>query len=361
MHRYLLRICIALVLVLSLQSIAQSALPAGAGEFLTGREATWQREYEVYFQNQFTSRRLNPSAIQRILRQMSKRTGWHTALLHLAPTANEIKLLVTSLQGEPLLLTVPAVSQADLMATVQDFRRSVADPRQQFLSASFGSSEQLLEKYGVALIPAFNLIKTDYAPLKNATVLAMGASEFDRLSPLPAVPQELSAIQQLWGGSTFLNRDFTVANLTQQRQQGNYSIVHLATHALFRPGQAQESFIQLWGSETVTLQNLPQLNLEQPPLELLVLSTCQTALGDDRAELGSAGLALQSGAKSAVASLWQVSDAGTLELMEHFYSHLHHTASKVAALQKAQLHLLRYSRFQAPYFWAGFTLVDAPW
>ncbi|QEQ00455.1 CHAT domain-containing protein [Thermosynechococcus sp. B0] len=406
MHRHLLRICIALVLVLSLQSIAQSALPAGAGEFLTGREATWQREYEVYFQNQFTSRRLNPSAIQRILRQMSKRTGRRTALLHLVPTANEIKLFVTSLQGEPLLLTVPAVSQADLMATVQDFRRSVADPRQQFLSASFGRSEQLydwliapleaklradridtllicvgaglgslpwaalrdrstgqflIEKYGVALIPAFNLIKTDYAPLKNATVLAMGASEFDRLSPLPAVPQELSAIQQLWGGSTFLNRDFTVANLTQQRQQGNHSIVHLATHALFRPGQAQESFIQLWGSETVTLQNLPQLNLEQPPLELLVLSACQTALGDDRAELGFAGLALQSGAKSAVASLWQVSDAGTLELMEYFYSHLHHTASKVAALQKAQLHLLRHSRFQAPYFWAGFTLVGAPW
>ncbi|MDR5639387.1 CHAT domain-containing protein [Thermosynechococcus sp. PP42] len=260
MHRYLLRICIALVLVLSLQSIAQSALPAGAGEFLTGREATWQREYEVYFQNQFTSRRLNPSAIQRILRQMSKRTGWHTALLHLAPTANEIKLLVTSLQGEPLLLTVPAVSQADLMAS--------------FIWLP---------------IPCF-------APVK------------------PKSP-------------------------------------------LFNCG----AVIQLWGSETVTLQNLPQLNLEQPPLELLVLSTCQTALGDDRAELGFAGLALQSGAKSAVASLWQVSDAGTLELMEHFYGHLHHTASKVAALQKAQLHLLRYSRFQAPYFWAGFTLVGAPW
>lgn len=133
MHRHLLRICIALVLVLSLQSVVQSALAPCAGEFLTGREATWQREYEGYFQNQFTSRRLNPSAIQRILRQMSKRTGRRTALLHLVPTANEIKLLVTSLQGKPLLLTVPAVSQAALMATVQDFRRSVADPRQQFL------------------------------------------------------------------------------------------------------------------------------------------------------------------------------------------------------------------------------------
>ncbi|WP_363315784.1 MULTISPECIES: CHAT domain-containing protein [unclassified Thermosynechococcus] len=62
---------------------------------------------------------------------------------------------------------------------------------------------------------------------------------------MPAVSQELSVIQRLWGGATFLNRDFTVANLAQKRQQGNYSIVHLATHALFRPGQAQESFTQL--------------------------------------------------------------------------------------------------------------------
>lgn len=406
MRRYLFLVCLTLALIAFFQPYSKNVASVNAGAFLTVRERSWQREYEAYFENQFIHRRLDPPAIQRVLRQLSKRTGHRTALLHLVPTAKEIKLLVTSLRGEPLLLTVPAVSQVTLMATVQDFRRSVADPRQQFLSASFGSSEQLydwfiapldaklradridtllicvgtglrslpwaalrdrstgqflIEKYRIALIPAFNLIQIDYTPLKEAKVLAMGASEFDRLSPLPAVPEELSSIQQLWGGATFLNQAFTLTNLKQQRQRGHYSIVHLATHAMFRPGQAKDSFIQLWGNETLTLENLPQLSLERPPVELLVLSACQTALGDDRAELGFAGLALQSGAKSALASLWQVNDAGTLALMQRFYQHLRRDYSKVSALQNAQLDLLRNPRFQAPYFWAGFTLVGAPW
>ncbi|MCZ0902150.1 CHAT domain-containing protein, partial [Microcoleus sp. HI-ES] len=93
--------------------------------------------------------------------------------------------------------------------------------------------------------------------------------------------------------------------------QQKYGIIHLATHAEFRPGTPNNSYIQFWDTQ-LGLDQMRDLKWNNPPLELLVLSACRTALGDKEAELGFAGLALQSGAKSALASLWYVSDAGTL-------------------------------------------------
>lgn len=123
-------------------------------------------------------------------------------------------------------------------------------------------------------------------------------------------------------------------------------------------------------------------------VELLVLSACRTAIGDDLAELGFAGLTLQSGAKSALASIWNVSDTGTLALMSEFYRQLRTTSTKAEALRQAQLKMLRgevhveedqlrlsqghvalpdeliyeeISDLSAPYYWAGFTMIGSPW
>lgn len=101
-----------------------------------------------------------------------------------------------------------------------------------------------------------SLINTNYRSIQDTQVLAMGASEFIDKHPLPAVPIELETIaQQLWQGSKFLNQEFTYNNLLTQRQNYPYPIVHLATHADFRPGKASNSYIQLWGDEQLSYTN----------------------------------------------------------------------------------------------------------
>jgi CHAT domain-containing protein len=120
---------------------------------------------------------------------------------------------------------------------------------------------------------------------------------------------------------------------------------------------------------------------------LLVLSACETALGDENAELGFAGLANRTGAKSAMGSLWSVDDAGTLGLMTSFYRDLKTAPIKAEALRQAQVDMLRGKvrleggklitpndrvdlpaklagknvKLTHPFYWAGFTIVGNPW
>ncbi len=219
----------------------------------------------------------------------------------------------------------------------------------------------------------------------------MGASQFQDLAALPAVPVELSVIAGQWQGTELLNQQFTVSNLTQARSRYPYGIVHLATHAQFSPGAADQSYIQFW-DQRLSLSQLTELNLHAPTVQLLVLSACRTALGDSNAELGFAGLAVQSGSQAAIASLWSVNDLGTLVLMSELYDHLRNTPIKAEALQQAQINLLKrqisldlftptrqtsenapvqtdsvsiqqiqQTDFSHPYYWAAFTLIGNPW
>jgi CHAT domain-containing protein len=216
----------------------------------------------------------------------------------------------------------------------------------------------------------------------------MGAATFTNQAPLPAVPVELRTIAGgLWPGQVYLNDTFTAATLVEARQANAYPIVHLATHGEFRNGPLGDSYIQFW-DQRLGLDQMAQLRLNEPPLELLVLSACRTALGGETAELGFAGLAVKAGVKSALASLWQVSDAGTAGFMVAFYSSLRSAPFKAQALQQAQLAMLRgevsQNRSQGtlqwaggvvpmppealtgedlrhPYYWAAFTLVGNPW
>jgi filamentous hemagglutinin family protein len=247
----------------------------------------------------------------------------------------------------------------------------------------------IIEDYSVGLMPSLTLTDTSYTPLRGSEVLGMGAASFVSEDPLPAVPLELNAINQLWGGNTLINENFTLNNLRQARRPGQ-RIVHLATHGIFASGEKSNSYIQLWGNERLTLDQIRQAGWGDPPIDLLVLSACETALGDREAELGFAGLAVQAGVKSAMASLWRVSDEGTLGLMTEFYKQLQETTTKSEALRLAQLAMLRGEvrleggnlvtpqgifplneelrrsghgdrSFQHPYFWSGFTMVGNPW
>ena len=257
--------------------------------------------------------------------------------------------------------------------------------------AALHDGEQfLVEKYSIAMIPSFSLSDLRYRSLENAGVLALGASEFSNHSPLPAVPVELATItSELGMGEFFLNEDFTLANLQNQLSANPMPIVHLATHADFLPGSASNSYIQLW-DEKLTLDRLSELKWNDPLVDLLVISACRSAVGDREAELGLAGLAIKSGAKSALASLWYVSDEGTLVLMSEFYRQLRLAPIKAEALRLAQLAMIRGEikiedgriigansgknielpqeleqasnhNLSHPYYWSAFSMIGSPW
>jgi len=94
-------------------------------------------------------------------------------------------------------------------------------------------------------------------------------------------------------------------------------------------------------------------------VELLTLSACQTAAGDDRAALGLAGVAVKAGARSVLATLWSVHDESAARLMGQFYSHLRNDPgiTKARALQLAQTALLRDPAFDHPCYWAPYLII----
>jgi CHAT domain-containing protein len=250
----------------------------------------------------------------------------------------------------------------------------------------------LIEKYAVALVPSFGLTDTRYVDISKSSILAMGASQFQDQIPLPTIPIELQNItRNPRSGDVFLNEQFTIENfVAQNSSQKRYDIIHLGTHAEFLPGDSQDSYIQFYNGK-LKMPELRKLSNEfgwnsakTAPVELLVLSACQTALGNEKAELGFAGLAVQAGVKSALASLWQVSDLGTLGLMSEFYQDLSEAPIKAEALRNAQLAMLKGKvriengklflsdgqtenlpqgipqgnvLMSHPYFWSPFTLI----
>ncbi len=259
------------------------------------------------------------------------------------------------------------------------------------LAALHDGKQFLIEKYSVGLMPSFSLTNTSgYVEPKSNLLLAMGASEFvdPNQNPLPAAPLEIQIIaKDIWQGDSLTENQFTVDNLVEARQKKPYGILHLATHGEFKAGDPADSYIQ-FEDEKVTLDQLDRLQLGKPPLELLVLSACRTAIGDRNAELGFAGLALNSGAKSALGSIWYVSDTGTMGLMTRFYQELQNAPTKAEALRQAQLALLhgevylegntlitKDGRIELPgdfanggridlthpFFWSAFALVGNPW
>ncbi|NEO86795.1 MAG: CHAT domain-containing protein [Spirulina sp. SIO3F2] len=259
------------------------------------------------------------------------------------------------------------------------------------IAALHDRTDFVLERYSLSIMPSFFLTSPRYAPITQEQVLAMGAEVFETQVSLPAVPLEMELItQSLWQGKAWLNEAFTVANLQTQQANQPAGIIHLATHGVFKAGAPSESYIQFW-RDRVSLDELDILGLNSPEVELLILSACQTALGDPEAELGFSGLAVAAGVRSALGSLWTVSDTGTLALMVNFYEQLQTAPIKVEALRQAQLSLLRgESRLNAealittagtqfplseaiktiqthpvdlshPYYWSAFTLIGSPW
>lgn len=219
----------------------------------------------------------------------------------------------------------------------------------------------LISKYDIAVNLGLNL--NEIKNVKPAKILLSGLSvEVQGYSKLSAVENEIEAIDKLYhkNGDKLLNHNFTINNFITSLETNNYSILHIASHGQFNSDPNKTFLLAYDGKITVhKLEKLIRLSKRRAePLELLTLSACQTAVGDDQAALGLAGIALKAGAKSALASLWSINDAATTILMQIFYQQLQISKiSKSKALQMAQLNLLKYRSYKHPAYWASFLLI----
>lgn len=231
------------------------------------------------------------------------------------------------------------------------------------MAALYDGQQYLIEKYSVALSPGLQLF-AEGLERKKLTALTVGLTEARQgFTALPGVAEELTEISQMLDSKVLLNQDFTRDRFQSQVNAKPFPIVHLATHGQFS-SNPEETFLLTW-DDRINVKDFADLfenRLEGSlnPVELLVLSACQTAAGDRQATLGLAGFALRSGARSTLATLWSVSDQSTADLMSEFYLQLTQTKlnlTKAEALRRAQLSLLKNPEYNHPYFWAPFVLV----
>lgn len=369
----------------------------------------------------------NVTTVQNSMKSVRAQTDINPIIIHTFIREDKLDLVMITVEGEPIYRPVD-INRRELIRIAQSFRQGV-NSRSSYLQeaqqlykwliapleaelknrqidtlllsmdaglrtiplAALHDGEQFLaEKYSFSLIPSINLVDLRFVGLQEARVLAMGASEFNPpLNPLPVVPFETNAIvRHFWPGQALVNQDFTRDNLKNLRKQQGFEIIHIATHANFQAGNQKNSYIQMWDGR-LRLDEMRELEWHSPPtVELLVLSACRTGFGDDASEMGFAGLSVQAGVKSTLASLWQVSDLGTLGLMSEFYQQLQTAPIKAEALGQTQRSMIRgevkieggtlvgsfgtislppeltaigNADLSHPYYWAAFTMVGSPW
>ena len=400
------------------QSLQRSAPPSSAS---SGGASSITRSPSVPIDRRFGHLRSDPTGTAQEQSQQQE---------CLKAQSSPLELLAITAEGEPIRQRVSGANRANVIAMTQEFQQALTNtknlntanylkPGQQLyrwiveplevnlqahqienlvfvmdsglrslpVAALHNGKGFLVQQYSVSLVPSLSLTDFRYKDIRPLHVLAMGASEFTEQAPLPGVQVELTTLtEQLWKGKSFLNNSFTIENLKAQRRQEEFGIVHLATHAEFKSGIPNNSYIQFWNRK-LRLNELEALQLSNPAVELLVLSACRTALGNKEAELGFAGSALQAGVGSTLATLWYVSDRGALGVMTEFYRQLSQVPTKSKALQQAQLAMIqgkvriennqlhnsgksillppRFStsanvNLSHPYYWAAFTLVGEP-
>lgn len=229
------------------------------------------------------------------------------------------------------------------------------------LAALNDGQQFLIERYAVATSPGLTL--TDPRPLGvvEPRVLMAGLTEsVQGYAALPGVKTEIEQIGALLPGTELLDQSFQTTRFRSSLAAAPYTIVHMASHGEFG-ASAQQTFV-LTHDGRINLNELEGLlggtNYRAQPVEMLVLSACETAAGDDRSALGLAGIAVKAGARSAMATLWSVSDLASTQLVGDFYKELAKGGeSKAQALRNAQLALLADRRYRHPYYWSPFLLI----
>ncbi len=220
----------------------------------------------------------------------------------------------------------------------------------------------LIAKYALATTPGLNLTEPRPLNRENTRVLALGVTKaVQGFPPLPNVAAELLSLRGLFPTTELVDETFNLVNVERKLKDEVFTIVHIASHGQF--GGAPQATFMLAFDDKLTMDRLGQFiglfKFRDNPLELLTLSACDTAEGDDRAALGLAGLAVKAGARSALATLWNINDPVSAELVAEFYRQLEdRSVSRAVALQRAQVKLLDNPRYDHPGFWAPFLLIN---
>ena len=235
----------------------------------------------------------------------------------------------------------------------------------------------LVERYAIVVAPSLELLAPKPLLKEQARVLTTGT---DKEAPsyrergyhrLTNVKREIEAIKRTVPQSEqLIDEKFTEINIQDKINSEPFNIVHIATHGQFS-SIPDRTFILAW-DKPINVRDFDKLlqseNLQRSDraIELLVLSACQTAVGDQRAALGLAGVAVRAGARSVLGSLWRVHDASTTELMKQFYQQLLQSKSsqlrKAEALRQVQIKFIKgeiepNSNYNIPYYWSPFIIV----
>jgi CHAT domain-containing protein len=246
----------------------------------------------------------------------------------------------------------------------------------------------VIEQYGIVTLPGLSLNSlsaTETRKLPESRVLLAGLSRPDGASidqlpaeitgqlsdgplsreaiieelSLPSVEEEIRKVAEKAKTTTLLNNEFTAAALMTDIERGDYGKVHIASHGYFGKN-ARESFIMAYDQNMSLLEIKDTLEvdtLKTKPIDLLTLSACRTAEGNDSILLGFSGLAVKSNVLSAIGSLWSINDDATMEFMRLFYDGLAESNNKSLAMRKAQVAMIKNKEFRHPFFWAPFILI----
>ena len=256
----------------------------------------------------------------------------------------------------PLEPTLAAANVDTLVIVPDDALRTVP------LGAMHDGEQFLVDRYALATVPSLRLIEPKPLTELGLQPLLTGLSEPVQGFPaLPHVDEELTTIGNLIGGNVLRNQSFVTGQIQRSLSSTPHSVVHIASHAQFT-GDAKDSFILTYDGrlDMDSLERfIKQSRFRDQPVELLTLSACETAAGDDRAALGLAGLAVKSGARSALASLWHVNDQASSILIADFYERLQSQPgiTKAEALQQAQVETKKDLRFRHPAYWAPLVMI----
>jgi CHAT domain-containing protein len=384
-------------------------------------EQSYNAEHRYYSNENVNPSPMSLSVAQAALLRSERITESATALVYPVIFPDRLEILVIPSSGKPIRKVVTEGRELEILREAEDFVSNIRDVssvdylqsaqtlynwiirpidndlqsaniktlvfvmdgplRVIPIAALHDGKDFLVQKYAIATVPSMGMVNLKLRDRRSNSILVMGLSDaMQGLSALPSVEVEVNTIAtQVLQGDAFLNQSFTIENLKTQRKKKNYGIVHLATHAKFVSNTISGAFIQMW-NERLYLDQLKSFNLGSEPIEMLTLSACQTAVGQN---LGLGGVAAQNGAKSVLASLWVVSDAGTTPLMLSFYHNFPAAKSKAIALQQTQVALLTGAvriegqqiqgiptlsavtlkqlnqaiDLKHPYFWASFILV----
>jgi CHAT domain-containing protein len=319
-----------------------------------------------------------------------------------------VKLPQSESSPEKIYRYTPHVSAQDIRQTLYDLRQQLDDPRNPVDRLILPSAQKLynwlLQSAQANLPPEGTLVFVLDSTLQNLplSILHDGqhylvetynitvslGSQFPNLNPLSpshwqgllggihkkaeSYPPQLPALSSVWDelqqihntvpSQLLENEQFTQTNFLNQLINHPFSVIHLATHGEFS-SDATKTVIYAWDKK-IPVEKFGQLLQQREqsrsePIQLLVLSACQTASGDKRAALGLAGVALRTNASSTVASLWRVSDDSTAQLMDDFYQQLSQGIPKAEALANVQRNFINNPdnpSHQHPYYWAAFIL-----